>query len=467
MTKLCQGKNGTILTAQNESVREGEPRIEMKALVIGSGGREHAILWALKRTSSVPLELYCAPGNGGISQLAECVSISAGDHESLIEFALTKAIDMTIVGPEGPLAAGVVDEFERHGLKIIGPSRAASRLESSKAFAKDFMSRHNIPTAEYYVANSPDEALAALRSGKFGPPDSAVVVKADGLAAGKGVVIAATRAEAESAVMAAMTERRFGEAGARLVVEECLAGPEVSFFVVSDGDRALPIGSAQDHKRLFDDDRGPNTGGMGAFAPSPLVDGPLQARVMHEIVEPVVAGMAAEGHPFRGFLYVGLMLTVAGPKVIEFNVRLGDPEAQVILPLFAEPLLPVLVAAAAGVLHHRTCRLSSEKIVGIVLASRGYPESPESGRPISGVDEAERLPGVTVYHGGTARRDNQLVTAGGRVLTVVGRGGEFAEAIMRAYTGASHIAFDGMRYRRDIGRKAVIDDRRFGDRQST
>ena len=435
----------------------------MRVLVIGSGAREHALVARLAGERDVA-DLVCAPGNPGIAAIARIAPVDISRPEALAALAAREQVDMTVVGPELPLSLGIVDRFAGENRLIVGPTARAARLESSKAFAKEFMTRHGVPTARFRTCDTADQALACVRSGEFDLP---IVLKADGLAAGKGVVIAATRAEAESAVMAAMTERRFGEAGARLVVEECLAGPEVSFFVVSDGDRALPIGSAQDHKRLFDDDRGPNTGGMGAFAPSPLVDGPLQARVMHEIVEPVVAGMAAEGHPFRGFLYVGLMLTVAGPKVIEFNVRLGDPEAQVILPLFAEPLLPVLVAAAAGVLHHRTCRLSSEKIVGIVLASRGYPESPESGRPISGVDEAERLPGVTVYHGGTARRDNQLVTAGGRVLTVVGRGGEFAEAIMRAYTGASHIAFDGMRYRRDIGRKAVIDDRRFGDRQST
>ena len=434
----------------------------MRVLVIGSGAREHALVARLAGERDVA-DLVCAPGNPGIAAIARIVPVDIARPEALAALAAREQIDLTVVGPELPLSLGSVDRFAAENRLIVGPTARAARLESSKAFAKEFMTRHGVPTARFRTCDSADQAPACVRSGEFDLP---IVLKADGLAAGKGVVIAATRAEAESAVMAAMTERRFGEAGARLVVEECLTGPEVSFFVVSDGDRALPIGSAQDHKRLFDDDRGPNTGGMGAFAPSPLVDGPLQACVMHEIVEPVVAGMAAEGYPFRGFLYVGLMLTVAGPKVIEFNVRLGDPEAQVILPLFAEPLLPVLVAAAAGTLHQRTCRLSSEKIVGVVLASRGYPESPESGRPISGVDEAERLPGVTVYHGGTARGDNQLVTAGGRVLTVVGRGGEFAEAIERAYTGVSHIAFEGMQYRRDIGRKALIDDRRSGDRQS-
>jgi phosphoribosylamine--glycine ligase len=435
----------------------------MRVLVIGSGAREHALVARLAGERDVA-ELVCAPGNPGIAAIARIAPVDISQPDALAALAERERIDMTVVGPELPLSLGVVDRFAEENRLIFGPTARAARLESSKAFAKAFMARHGVPTARFRTCDTADEALACVRSGEF---DFPVVLKADGLAAGKGVVIAANRAEAESAVAAAMTARCFGEAGARLVVEECLAGPEVSFFVVSDGDRALPIGSAQDHKRVFDDDQGPNTGGMGAFAPSPLVDEPLQTRVMHEIVEPVVSGMAAEGHPFRGVLYVGLMLTAAGPKVIEFNVRFGDPEAQVILPRIAEPLLPLLVAAAMGSLHQRTCRLSSEKVVGIVLASRGYPESPESGRPIFGIDEAERLAAVTVYHGGTARRNNQLVTAGGRVLTVVGRGGEFADAIARAYSGSTHISFEGMQYRRDIGRKALIVDRRSGGRQST
>ena len=434
----------------------------MRVLVIGSGAREHALVARLSAERDVA-EIVCAPGNPGIAAIARIAPVDISRPDALVALAEREQIDMTVVGPELPLSLGVVDRFADESRLIFGPTARAARLESSKAFAKAFMARHGVPTARFRTCDTADEALACLRSGEF---DFPVVLKADGLAAGKGVVIAGNRVEAEAAIAAAMTARCFGEAGDRLVVEECLAGTEVSFFVVSDGDRALPIGSAQDHKRVFDDDRGPNTGGMGAFAPSPLVDGSLQTRVMHEIVEPVVSGMAAEGHPFRGCLYVGLMLTADGPKVIEFNVRLGDPEAQVILPRIAEPLLPVIVAAAMGSLQHRTCRLSSEKAVGIVLASRGYPESSESGRPIFGIDEAERLAGVTVYHGGTARRNNQLVTAGGRVLTVVGRGGEFADAIARAYAGSAHISFEGMQYRRDIGRKALIDDRHFGDRQS-
>jgi phosphoribosylamine--glycine ligase len=435
----------------------------MRVLVIGSGAREHALVARLAGERDVA-ELVCAPGNPGIAAIARIAPVDISQPDALAALAEREQIDMTVVGPELPLSLGVVDRFAEENRLIFGPTARAARLESSKAFAKAFMARHGVPTARFRTCDTADEALACVRSGEF---DFPVVLKADGLAAGKGVVIAGNRAEAESAVVAAMTERCFGEAGARLVVEECLAGPEVSFFVVSDGDRALPIGSAQDHKRVFDGDQGPNTGGMGAFAPSPLVDEPLLTRVMHEIVEPVVSGMAAEGHPFRGVLYVGLMLTVAGPKVIEFNVRFGDPEAQVILPRITEPLLPLLVAAAMGSLHQRTCRLSSEKVVGIVLASRGYPELPESGQPIFGIDEAERLAGVTVYQGGTARRNHQLVTAGGRVLTVVGRGGEFADAIARAYSGSTHISFEGMHYRRDIGSKALVGDRRSGGRQST
>jgi phosphoribosylamine--glycine ligase len=310
--------------------------------------------------------------------------------------------------------------------------------------------RHGVPTARFRICTSADQALTVVRSGELGYP---VVLKADGLAAGKGVVIAADRATAEAAVIAAMSERRFGAAGERLVIEECMSGPEMSFFVFSDGARALPFGSAQDHKRALDGDRGPNTGGMGAFAPSVLLDAALEARIMREIVEPVISGMAGEGYPFRGFLYVGLMLTADGPRVVEFNVRLGDPEAQVILPLIDEPLLPLLVAAAEGRLRQLSCRLGRDRLVGVVIASRGYPESSESGQPIHGTREAGDV--SQVFHAGTARRGDDLVTAGGRVLTVVGRGASFAEAIGRAYEGVSRIHFDGMQYRRDIGRKAL------------
>jgi phosphoribosylamine--glycine ligase len=426
----------------------------MRVLVIGGGAREHALVSRLSAERDVG-ELICAPGNPGISRLARLASVGAStpaDIDALVALAGREQVDLTIVGPEAPLSVGIADRFAAEGRLLFGPTAAAAELESSKAFAKAFMARHGVPTARFQTCTSSDEALRVIRSDEFGWP---VVVKADGLAAGKGVVIADDRRTAEVAVLAAMRERRFGSAGDRLVIEACLTGPEVSFFAICDGTRALPIGSAQDHKRIFDDDRGPNTGGMGAFAPSPLVDVALETRIMDQIVKPVVAGMAEEGRPFRGFLYVGLMLTPSGPTVIEFNVRLGDPEAQVILPLIDEPLLPVLVAGATGGLHRSTLRLGRERLVGVVLASRGYPESSESGQPIAGLDAAERLAGVSVYHAGTAARDGRIVTAGGRVMTVVGAGIDYTEAIARAYAGIAEISFDGMQYRRDIGRKAL------------
>ena len=424
----------------------------MRVLVLGSGAREHALAARLAAERDVG-ELICVPGNPGIARIARTIPADLTDLDALVEIADREQIDFTVVGPELPLSLGVADLFAVRGQLLLGPTASAARLESSKAFAKAFMARHGVPTARFHISDALDDALAVVRSSEFGWP---VVLKADGLAAGKGVIIADDRASAESGVAAAMGERRFGAAGERLVIEECLTGPEVSLFFVSDGMRALPLGSAQDHKRAFDNDCGPNTGGMGAFAPSPLVDAALQTLVVHEIVEPVIAGMAAEGQPFQGFLYVGLMLTATGPRVIEFNVRLGDPEAQVILPLVDEALLPILVAAATGDLRQSVCRLGRDRLVGVVLASRGYPEASESGRAIAGLDEAERVPGVTVYHAGTARRDGRLVTAGGRVLTVVGRGAEFSEAITRAYAGATRISFDGMQYRKDIGAKALM-----------
>jgi phosphoribosylamine---glycine ligase len=423
----------------------------MRVLVLGSGAREHAIAARLAAEREAG-ELICAPGNPGMAAVARTVPADLSDPAGLAELARRERVDFTIVGPELPLSLGIADRFSTRGLSLLGPSRGAARLESSKAFAKAFLARHHVPTARFHTTESLDDAVAVVRSNEFGFP---VVLKADGLAAGKGVVIAEDLPTAEAAVIAAMQERRFGTAGERLVIEECLSGPELSFFVLSDGHRALPLASAQDHKRAFDDDRGPNTGGMGAFAPSVLLDSNLESRIVREIVDPVINGMEAEGQLFRGFLYVGLMLTVEGPKVIEFNVRLGDPEAQVVLPLIDEPLLPLLIDAAEGRLRSQACRLRTDKLVGVVLASRGYPESSESGQPIEGVAAAERLSQVTVLHAGTARRDGVLVTAGGRVLTVVGRGPSFEVAIARAYEGVSQIHFDGMQYRHDIGRKAL------------
>ena len=422
----------------------------MRVLVIGGGAREHALVARLLDDPDPP-DIVCAPGNPGIAALARTVPADLSSPDDLARIAEVEQIDFSIVGPEVPLSAGVADRFASDQRLLFGPTRAAAELESSKAFAKAFMTRHHVPTARFRTCDNVEDARQAIGGPEFGFP---VVLKADGLAAGKGVVIAADREEADAAITAAMTDQRFGAAGRRLVIEEHLVGPEVSFFVVSDGTRAIPIGTAQDHKRIFDNDQGPNTGGMGAFAPSPLIDRRLLEQVTAEIVEPVVAGMASEGRPYRGVLYVGLMLTAAGPKVIEFNVRFGDPEAQVILPLIDEPLLPLLIAAARGDLRQTSCRLSNRKLVGVVVASRGYPESSDSGRPITGITEAESR-GVRVLHAGTSLRDHQLVTAGGRVLTVVADGADFSDAITRAYRGVERIHFDGMQYRRDIGRKAV------------
>ena len=423
----------------------------MKILVIGSGAREHAMVWKLSRERDVT-EILCAPGNPGIAALARCVAADLTKPAELLAIASREAVDLTVVGPEVPLSHGVVDLFAARGGAIVGPTRAAAQLESSKSFAKDFMARHGVPTARFRVCGSAEGARAAVASGEYGYP---LVLKADGLAAGKGVVIAEDKASADAAVHAAMIERRFGAAGEQIVLEEFLVGEEASYFVLADGTSCVPLSSAQDHKRIFDGDRGPNTGGMGAFAPSVLLNPGVERRVMDEIVLPVLRGMEGEGHPFRGFLYVGLMLTADGPKVVEFNVRFGDPEAQVVLPMLDEDLSWLLASAATGALPSRPARFRAEPHVGVVLASGGYPESSESGKVITGIEAASKVPGALVFHAGTSRRDGQLVTSGGRVLTVVGRGPTYREAIDVAYRAAAHIAFDGMQSRRDIGQKAL------------
>jgi phosphoribosylamine--glycine ligase len=423
----------------------------MKILVVGGGAREHAVAWKLARERAVT-EVLCAPGNPGIAAVARCLPADPGKPADMLALAAREQVDLTVVGPELPLSLGIADLFTANGRAIVGPTREAAALESSKAFAKDFMARHGVPSARFRVCDSADVALAAVAGGELGFP---LVVKADGLAAGKGVVIAEDRPSAEEAVRAAMIEGRFGASGSRVVLEEYLVGQEASYFVLADGTSFTPLSSAQDHKRIFDDDRGPNTGGMGAFAPSPLLTPETERRVLDDVVRPVLDGMAREGRPYRGFLYVGLMLTAEGPKVIEFNVRFGDPEAQVVLPMLDEDLSWLLGAAATGALPSRAARFRDQPHVGVVLAAGGYPDSVETGKAITGIEEAAKVDGALVFHAGTARRDGHLVTAGGRVLTVVGRGASYRDAIDIAYRAASHIRFDGMQLRRDIGRKAL------------
>lgn len=424
----------------------------MRVLVLGSGGREHALAWRLSRDPEVK-HLVVAPGNPGIATIARCASIDLTALDSVLALAEHAKADLTVVGPEAPLERGIADLFRRAGRPIVGPTSSAAALECSKVFAKDFMARHAIPTARFRISDSLEDALDAVSGRDFGFP---VVVKVDGLAGGKGVVVAKDRAEAEEAVREAMLEHRFGGAGARLVIEECLTGPEVSIFFLADGTTAIPLGAAQDHKRLLDDDQGPNTGGMGAFAPSPLATPQLLASVLKEIVHPVLEGMRAEDDPYTGFLYVSLMLTREGPKVIEFNVRFGDPEAQVVMPILRGRLAHLLLASAKGSLGDEWIEATTDCAVGIVLASRGYPGNVETGQLITGLDEAEKIPGVLVFHAGTVGSDRRVMTAGGRVLTVVGRAPTFDKAMHRAYEAAKTISFDGMQFRHDIGRKAII-----------
>jgi phosphoribosylamine--glycine ligase len=424
----------------------------VRLLILGSGGREHALAWRLSRDSDVG-DVLAAPGNPGMGEIGRCVPVDINAPDDVLALVEKEAVDLTVVGPEAALERGVVDRLRDAGHAIVGPTARAAALECSKAWAKQFMARHNVPTARFAVCDTLDRALAAVSGHDFGFP---VVVKADGLAAGKGVIIAESRAEAESAARAAMADRRFGDAGSTLVIEECLTGPEVSFFALVDGDRALPLGSAQDHKRIFDDDRGPNTGGMGAFAPSPLATRDLVDDVMARVVDPVVAGMRAEGKPYTGFLYTSLMLTPDGPKVIEFNVRFGDPEAQVVLPAVEGRFALALRSSATGGFDAEALTISEDRLVGVVIAAPGYPGSPQTGQAIEGFEQASRRPDTMVFHAGTKVIDDRLVTSGGRVLTVVGRGPSFAAAMARAYDAVADIRFEGMQYRRDIGRKALV-----------
>lgn len=435
----------------------------MKILVIGNGGREHALIRTLRRTNAAAgqLQIFCAPGNDGIAVDAQCVSLNATDVAALVQFALETKIDLTIVGGETALAAGIVDAFEQRGLMIAGASKAAARLESSKAFAKDFMTRHNVPTARYRLAHSVEEAQRILRSGEFGAGDAPVVVKADGLAAGKGVTVANSRHEAEQAAIELRATSAASVVGASsapapcIVIEEALAGREASLLVFADGLDYRLMPTARDHKRVGEADTGPNTGGMGAITTHGILDEGTLARVRREIIEPTLEGARAEGFPFHGILFVGLMLTSEGTRVLEYNVRFGDPEAQAILVRLESNLIDVFEAMARGKLRDASVRWSDEASAAVVLAARGYPAKPETGARIVGLNEAAQMPDVEIFHAGTKRAANgDWVAAGGRVLNVVSRAATLDQALARCYAAIDKIHWDGMHYRRDIGRFA-------------
>jgi phosphoribosylamine--glycine ligase len=423
----------------------------MRILVVGNGGREHALVWKI-RQSPLVADVYCAPGNGGIEELADCVPIDSSNIVEVADFAQTTRADLTVVGPELPMVLGIADEFNRRGLAIFCPSRAAAEIEGSKAFAREFMQRHKIPSPRYEICQSADEARAFLDRAPFGFP---VVVKADGLASGKGTVVVADGSEGLSVVAEMMTERKLGTAGAKVVMEEFLPGEEVSFLVVSDGAKVVPLVSVQDHKRALDGDQGPNTGGMGTVSPATHLSLDMHKRIMQEIILPAVGGLAAEGRRFQGVLYAGLMVTPEGPKVLEFNARFGDPETQVIMPRMRSDLVPILQQAASGQIKDTKIEWAKEAAACVVVASKGYPDSVETGKVISGLEALRGEADVVVYHAATGRRDGQLVTVGGRVLGVTALGSNLDTAVARAYEAVGRISFEGMQYRKDIGRKAL------------
>ena len=421
----------------------------MKVLVLGSGGREHALVWKLKQSPRVS-QLYCAPGNGGISDEAECLPVDLKSLDSIIALAQRLQPDITVVGPELPLSLGVGDEFTRRGWPIFGPTQAAARLESSKSFAKEFLQRHHIPTAPFAICDSIEQVRSALTH--FHTP---VVVKADGLAAGKGVVIAKSKEEAAGAASEMLSGKMLGDAGTRVVLEECLKGDELSFLVVSDGERVAPLVGAQDHKRVGDGDTGPNTGGMGAYSTTDLVDGQMRDWLVNHIARPVVQGMKAEGSEFKGVLYCGLMMTARGPMVLEFNCRFGDPETQPILMRLESDLLDALEASIEGRVSDGDFKWSQDASACVVIASGGYPGTFEAGKRIDGLEEAAAIEGVKVFHAGTSKRDGVYYTSGGRVLSVTARAASLEMAVARAYEACEKISFEGAHYRKDIAARAL------------
>src|ERR1700683_3187196 len=421
----------------------------MKVLVLGSGGREHALVWTLRRSPRIS-KLYCAPGNGGMADDAECVAVDLKSLNSITNMAARLQPDLTVVGPELPLTLGVVDEFTRRGWPVFGPTRAAAQLESSKSFAKEFLQRHHIPTAPFAICDSIDQVRSALSH--FHAP---VVVKADGLAAGKGVVIAKSKEEAASVAAEMLSGKMLGEAGARVVLEECLKGEELSFLVFSDGERVAPLVAAQDHKRVGDGDTGANTGGMGAYSTADIVDDTMRDWLVNHIARPVVEGMKAEGAEYKGVLYCGLMMTARGPMVLEFNCRFGDPETQPMLMRLESDLLDALEASIQGRMSEGAFNWSNDASVCVVMASGGYPGAFEAGKKIRGLDEAGTIEGVKVFHAGTSKRDGEFYTTGGRVLGGTGGAPELETAVQRAYEACGKISFDGAHFRRDIAGRTL------------
>ena len=421
----------------------------MKVLVIGSGGREHALAWKLRQSSRVT-KLYCAPGNGGIAEEAECLPVDVKNLDSLLALGNSIRPDLTVVGPELPLTLGVVDEFSRRGWRIFGPTKAAARLESSKSFAKAFLQRHYIPTAHYAVCNSVDDVQKALSH--FHTP---VVVKADGLAAGKGVVIARNREEATSVSADMLSGKMLGEAGSKVIVEECLKGEEISFLVISDGERVAPLVAAQDYKRVGDGDTGPNTGGMGAYSTKTMLDDQMRDWLVHHIAQPVISGMKAEGTDYKGVLYCGLMMTARGPMVLEFTCRFGDPETQPIMMRLESDLAEALEASIEGRVSDGEFRWSSDASVCVVMCSGGYPGTFEAGKKILGLAETAKSEGIKVFHAGTAKHDGTYFTSGGRVLGVTAKAADISTAVQHVYDAIARIGFEGAHYRKDIAARAV------------
>lgn len=423
----------------------------MKVLVVGSGGREHTLVWKIAQSPRVE-KIYCAPGNAGIGQIAENVAIPVEDMTGITQFAKENEIDLVVVGPEDPLAMGLVDRLKEAGILAFGPSAKAARIEADKVFCKELMDRHGIPSAKFKVFGESVKAYEYLDM----EPDKPVVVKAFGLAKGKGVYICPDRNAAKHAVQEIMDQKIFGKAGDRVVVEEMLEGPEASLMAFCDGKNLIPMVPAQDHKRIFDNDMGPNTGGMGCYSPVPVVTPDVYQIALEKILKPTLKAMEDEGSPYVGVLYAGIMLTKDGPKVLEFNCRFGDPETQVVLPRMKSDLVDVLVASAEGRLDEIKVDWYDYKAVCVVMASGGYPGSYEKGLPIEGLDKAGKMENVVVFHAGTAVKDSVIVTSGGRVLGVTGMGSDFQQAIDRAYAGVKKINFEGVHYRKDIGRKAIV-----------